>query len=701
MVESKTIAAHTILKTTFGYDSFQSNQEQIINHVLQGNDALVLMPTGGGKSICFQIPALIFEGLTIVISPLISLMKDQVEALKANGVKAAFYNSSLTPDEEKMIVDQVLQNELKLLYLSPERLLAIKDSWLGTVNIALVAVDEAHCVSMWGHDFRPEYTQLKAFHEKLADVPFMALTATADKTTRIDIADQLGLNSHETFISSFDRPNLSLDVRPQVPKQVKVNQITTFVNERPNQAGIVYCLSRKNTEELASDLVDAGINATYYHAGIESKERAKVQEDFINDNTQVICATIAFGMGIDKSNVRWVIHNNLPKNIESYYQEIGRAGRDGSPSETILYYNLQDLVLLGKFAAESGQAEILQEKLKRIQQYAEAATCRRKILLAYFGEILEQDCGNCDVCKNPPKFIDGSVLAQKALSALVRLKESVGTNLLINVLRGSRAQEILEKGYDRIKTYGVGAAISFRDWQHYLTQMINLGVMEIAYTEGFVLKSTDFGKMILSGKIKLNLTTPQEQSTKSYAQTPKADLTPDDKLFNQLRRVRKKIADLENVPAYVIFNDSTLYEMVAHKPVSELDMLAISGVGEIKMQNYGAEFIRQIKKFKGRQIGTYELTYQMYTQGLSPDAIAQKRELSETTIFSHLAKLYQEGRTIDLEKFINPEELEMIKKAHQSIKDSSALKPYFEFCEEKLPYHKIRIGLTLMEDKRG
>lgn len=412
-------AAKEALKQYFGYDQFRPLQEEIIERVLDKKDALVLMPTGGGKSICYQIPAIIQEGICIVVSPLIALMKDQVEGLRANGVAAAFLNSSLSGSEQMAIESQAMKGQLKLLYVSPERLLSSNFlNMLSTLSISLIAIDEAHCISAWGHDFRPEYTQLKFLKERYPDVPLIALTATADKITRKDIASQLTLNNPEYFIASFDRPNLGLTV---MPGRNRYALIVDFVKKRPNQSGIIYCLSRKSTEDMASKLKNDGFSAHCYHAGLPPKIRAKAQENFINDKTTIICATVAFGMGIDKSNVRWIIHYNMPKNIESYYQEIGRAGRDGLQGDTLLFYSYGDVIQLRKFLDESGQKEVQLAKLKRMQQYAEAFVCRRKILLSYFGEDLAENCNNCDICQNPPRQFDGTVLAQKALSAITRL----------------------------------------------------------------------------------------------------------------------------------------------------------------------------------------------------------------------------------------------------------------------------------------
>ena len=433
------------LEAVFGYKIFRPLQEEIIRRTIAGKDSLVLMPTGGGKSMCFQIPALCMEGVTLVVSPLISLMKDQVQALQANGVKANFFNSSLSPFEENKVIQDAVNGETKILYLSPEKLIAVKNTWLKQLNISLVAIDEAHCVSMWGHDFRKEYTQLNSFRKSLAHVPFIALTATADKSTRVDIVNQLGLEDSELFISSFDRKNISIDVRGNVSKKDKLKQIVNFINSKPNESGIIYCLSRKNTEELSAHLNSFGIDSHCYHAGLDGQLRAQVQTDFINDTSKIIVATIAFGMGIDKSNVRWVIHSNLPKNLEGYYQEIGRAGRDSLPSETLLYYTMRDVVLYRQFAADSANSEMQIDKLNRMLQFSQAKSCRRKILLSYFGEFLAENCNNCDACSNPPQNFDATIIAQKALSVTARMNESESSVMAVNVLRGSQNAKVYDK----------------------------------------------------------------------------------------------------------------------------------------------------------------------------------------------------------------------------------------------------------------
>ena len=622
MNHSLSPAPEQLLKTYFGYDTFRGQQAEIISHVSHDLDCLVLMPTGGGKSICYQIPALLRSGITLVVSPLISLMKDQVDALMANGIEAAYLNSSLSTEQEMEIANRCLNGQLKLVYMSPEKVVSSITHFLKQIQLSFIAIDEAHCVSQWGHDFRPEYKELSKLRDAFPTVPIMALTATADKITRTDILHLLGLRQPKQFVSSFDRPNLSLTVKSGLTKKEKLRDIASFLDKHSTESGIIYCTSRANTELLAHELSQMGINARAYHAGMSNDDRSNVQEDFLNDTIQVVCATIAFGMGIDKSNVRFVMHYNLPKSIESYYQEIGRGGRDGMPCETILYYTLGDLMMLRSFAQQSGQPDINIEKLKRIQEFAEAQHCRRRILLNYFGQQLTENCGNCDVCNHPPVQNDGTQLAQKALSALTRIQqrgEQVGSHLLIDVLRGMRHAGITERKLDQIKTYGAGADISARVWQSYMLQMIQLGVFEIAYDKGNVLRITSFGDSILKGVGKLYLNEPVEidytprKDRKRMAQRVDAVVDEgnavyeDVPLFEQLRRLRKQIAQEEHLPPYVIFHDSTLHDMVIQLPQTEKELLTVSGVSQNKLEKYGLRFLHLLQNGQAPSLSVNEL----------------------------------------------------------------------------------------------
>jgi ATP-dependent DNA helicase RecQ len=607
-------SALEILKTSFGYGAFRPGQEEIIQTVLSGQDAFVLMPTGGGKSLCYQIPALALPGITLVISPLISLMKDQVDTLKMHGIQAEFLNSALSQREADRIEIAAREGKIKLLYLSPEKCISAMNWLIQRLPVGLVAIDEAHCVSNWGHDFRPEYKQLSELRQVHPNAVMMALTATADKLTRQDILTYIGLKDPRTFITSFDRPNIRLNVRFGLRKKEKLEEIMNMIRRHKDQSGIIYCTAKKTTEALALELKSLGVKAAFYHAGMGASDRNRIQEQFLNDEIDVVCATIAFGMGIDKSNVRYVMHYNLPKSIESFYQEIGRGGRDGGKCDTLLFYSIGDVILLSDFAKNSGLPEINLEKLNRMQEYAEARICRRKILLNYFGENLQEDCGNCDVCSDPPQKFDGTTYCQMALSAIVRangINAHPAISLLINILRGSRNAEILQKKLNTIKTHGVGKAVGYDDWSYYILQMIQLGLLEIQYDHHNALAVTEFGAEVLSNKHTISLVkyVPKQEeeeeedifykdkfnrSLTRYQEEIELEFARQRVVMSTLKIIRKQIAERENVPPYIIFHDTTLNEMVEKSPMTEHELLQISGVSQSKFDKYGTEFLNAI-----------------------------------------------------------------------------------------------------------
>ena len=594
--------ALSVLKSVFGYQSFRKGQEEVINAALNGQDALVVMATGNGKSLCYQIPALCFEGLTLVISPLISLMKDQVDQLQANGIEADFLNSSQTLEQQQQVQNKLISGQLKLLYVSPEKVMT--NSFFQLISyskVSFIAIDEAHCISQWGHDFRPEYTQLGGLKASFSHAPIMALTATADYATRQDILTHLNLENPHKYIGSFDRPNIRYTLEE---KYKPMEQLTRFVLAQKGKSGIIYCNSRNKVERIAESLRNKGVSAAAYHAGMETALRERVQQDFQRDNVQVVVATIAFGMGINKSNVRFVAHFDLPRSIESYYQETGRAGRDDLPAEAVLFYEPADYAWLQKILLEkpeTSQRQIEQHKLEAIGEFAESQTCRRLVLLNYFGEHRQTPCNNCDICLDPPKKYDGLVDAQKVMSTIYRVGQCFGAHYVIAVLRGMNNQKIIERQHDKLSVYGIGKDKSKEHWQSVIRQLIHLGFVQQVISElNPTLQLTESAKAILKGEEPLELAMPRISAISKIAHNPQRQSVAnyDKDLFARLRFLRKQIADKENIPPYIVFNDATLQEMAQYMPTSNIEMLQINGVGSIKLERFGQPFMALIQEHK-------------------------------------------------------------------------------------------------------
>lgn len=649
-----------LLKKYYGYSSFRPGQKEIVENVVAGRDTLVLMPTGGGKSICYQIPALLLPGCAIVVSPLIALMNDQVQALRANGIAAAAIHSNQDESINQSNLSLAREGKMKLLYISPERLMIEISKIAEMVKVSLVAIDEAHCISQWGHDFRPVYTSLRTVKNMFPGAPVMALTATADRLTRNDISNALGLHDPFRWTGSFDRPNISLKVVNDPGKRQRLRIIADLITKYHLDSGIVYCLSRKKTEDMHEALSDMGFKSVCYHAGLSPEQREQAQKAFVNGEAQVVCATIAFGMGIDKSNIRWVVHNNIPGNIESYYQEIGRAGRDGLPAEAIMFYNFGDIITRRSFVEDSGQKEINGEKLDFMQRYAEASICRRRILLSYFSEEIKHDCGNCDNCRSPRQVFDGTIIAQKALSAVIRIQSREGMNNVIDILRASTRAEIIQKGYHHIKTYGAGRDLTPMQWRSYILQMIQLGLLEVAYEDNFHLRPTPYGIKVVKGLERIQLNTHQEFN---YGAPHKkelekvVDLPPEQRLLEQLKNMRKEISQKEHIPAYMIFSDATLKEMAERRPVEIEQISEVSGVGEVKLAKYGRQFLGVIRKFQGMKrtmpVGTSQKeSLLLLNSGMEPEKIAEIKGVAISTVYSHFAQLAEDGKFNDFRKLL-------------------------------------------------
>jgi ATP-dependent DNA helicase RecQ len=712
--------ATEILQNRFGYESFRLNQQAAIECVLDQKDCVVLMPTGGGKSLCYQIPSLLLDGLTLVISPLIALMKDQVEAMKSYGVEAAFLNSTQTAKEQVEVFHAVRSGKLKLLYVAPERLLQSGDQFLDflkSIKVSLFAIDEAHCISSWGHDFRPEYIQLGKLKKEFPGIPIIALTATADKLVRKDIAERLNIKHARVFVSSFNRPNIYYAVEP---KKNYYPKLINFLKKRPDESGIIYCLSRNSTENLADDLRSEGFSALAYHAGLDKETRDKNQDLFLKDEVKIMVATIAFGMGIDKSNVRFVVHCDLPKNIESYYQETGRAGRDGLQSDALLFFGWGDVTKLQSFAEVENnpeQTKIMLKKLDVMGKFGEIKTCRRQFLLNYFSEETTNICGSCDNCNTEFERIDGTIIAQKALSAVFRLQEKFGLNYLIEFLRGSQSQKIREE-HKSLKTYGVGADISKDNWFEYIRELISQGFLKQTDGDYPTVALTEKSRAVLTGNERVYLIKTKEKKEKkeSLVSEVSYEYLPD--LLDNLKKIRTKIAKGENVPPYIVFSDTTLVELATYLPLSISEMRRISGVGELKLDKYGADFLHEIfnycqthnlfsrielkspsrksrPKRNANTIDTYTTSLRLFQQGKSIAEIAEMRDLAVSTVETHLVRFIPTGE-VKLSILVDKNKIGTIREAIVKLSQNGELSPVKEFLGNDYSYGEIRAVLASM-----
>ena len=689
------------LKQFFGYDTFRLGQRQIIEEALQERDLLIIMPTGGGKSLCFQLPALLKPGLTVVVSPLIALMQDQVDALQDNGIGATFLNSSLSWDEVRSREAAILKGKIKLLYVAPERLLGEKflpflEQVRSLIGISAFAIDEAHCVSEWGHDFRPEYRQMKQLRQRYPDVPILALTATATGRVRQDIIQQLTLKQPGIHVASFNRPNLYYDVQPK--QRQSYNQLLKQVRSHKG-SGIIYCLSRRKVDEISFRLQQDGISALPYHAGLSDEDRSSNQTRFIRDDVQIMVATIAFGMGINKPDVRFVIHYDLPRNLESYYQESGRAGRDGEPAHCTLFFGAGDIRTIDYLIEQKPdpkEQRVARQQLRQVLDYAEGTDCRRTIQLSYFGERFKGDCANCDNCRSPKPVEDWTIEAQKFLSCVARCQERFGMTHIIDVLRGSRKQKIEQNGHHLLSTYGIGKDRSIEAWKMLGRSLLHQGLVDET-TDGYrILKLNKLSWEVLRKQRSVHIAVTETPVAKALA-----DINPRgaevEILFERLRKLRKQVADAQSVPPYVVFADSSLRLMAQQQPQTIEAFAEISGVGTHKLTQYGEKFVSEIRAFCEEQklpvplpANTHMVTLQFYQQGLSVEEIAEKRGFSSRTIVTHLSELLEMKQPVDIDRLVSPEQHNLILQAIQTV-GADSLKTIREHLGEEYGYEEIQL----------